>query len=285
MGRFTRLCLCLAAVFVGVGAYVARGDGPAGDNGKSTTIVGQLVDVCFITSDGAAQGADHIKCSAECLRAGLPAGILPENSQNSDEMLYLLTNPTALAPYAGKIIKVTGTRIDHKHAFDPRQLWVRSGEEWIEVPLAIHAHQQPVASSYAAAAPQQNTGENADAWQAPARAARKVNPVSADAQSMAAGKAVYTQDCLSCHGSAGRGDGPSARDLTKPPAELSNALLWKQTDGALFWKITEGHRPMPTWKSQISETDRWNAVNYIRTFAARPTAATPPVSGVPQSNP
>ena len=285
MGRFGPVGLwCGAVVFLGVGVWIACGTEQAGTAARSTALVGELVDVCFITSDGAAHGPDHAKCAAECLRAGLPAGILPEGAQNSDEMLYLLTSPGALAPYAGKIIKVEGMRLEHKHAFNPNRLWVRDGQGWREVTLAaVPPHGQPTAATATVPMPQ-DAGVGSPAWKAPARAARKENPVSGDAQSLAAGKTIYEQDCVSCHGATGHNDGPLAKDLEKLPSELSSELLWKQTDGALFWKIAEGHKPMPTWKSLVSETDRWNVINYIRTLAPRPESP-PPARGTPQDKP
>ena len=47
----------------------------------------------------------------------------------------------------------------------------------------------------------------AEEWKAPARAARKKNPIPPDEKSLAAGKAVYAKECASCHGDAGKGDG------------------------------------------------------------------------------
>src|ERR1019366_1287418 len=41
----------------------------------------------------------------------------------------------------------------------------------------------------------------------------------------------------------------------------------KQTDGALHWMITEGHTPMPTFKTSLTDNQRWELVNYIRTLA------------------
>lgn len=106
-------------------------------------------------------------------------------------------------------------------------------------------------------------------WKAPARAARKKNPVPADEQSMAAGKTLYTKECFSCHGATGKGDGPAAKNLERPPGDLSNAKLWEQTDGALFWKITEGRKPMPTFEKTFTEEQRWQIINYVRTLAPK----------------
>jgi mono/diheme cytochrome c family protein len=106
-------------------------------------------------------------------------------------------------------------------------------------------------------------------WKAPVRAAKKKNPIPADDKSIAAGKLVYVGQCLSCHGPAGKGDGPAAKDLPKKAGDLSSPKLDEQTDGALFWKITEGRTPMPTYEKLLKEEDRWMVVNYVRTLVAR----------------
>jgi mono/diheme cytochrome c family protein len=106
-------------------------------------------------------------------------------------------------------------------------------------------------------------------WKAPARAAKKKNPIPADEKSIAAGKLVYVGQCLSCHGAFGKGDGPAAKDLPKKAGDLSSPKLEEQTDGALFWKITEGRTPMPTYEKLLKEEDRWMVVNYIRTLMSR----------------
>lgn len=35
------------------------------------------------------------------------------------------------------------------------------------------------------------------------------------------GKALYAQNCAACHGASGRGDGPMARAMAKPPRDLT----------------------------------------------------------------
>ena len=107
-------------------------------------------------------------------------------------------------------------------------------------------------------------------WKAPPRAARKKNPIAADDKSIASGKNVYAAQCLSCHGKTGKGDGPAAKDLNPKPHDLGDAKVGAQSDGALFWKLTEGRKPMPSFEKLITEDERWHVINYIRTFAAAP---------------
>jgi mono/diheme cytochrome c family protein len=101
----------------------------------------------------------------------------------------------------------------------------------------------------------------------PASADTKINPLKGNAEATTEGKKIYTQYCVTCHGSKGKGDGIAAPGLPKPPADHTSDFVQKQTDGALFWIITEGNNPMPTYKTVLTETQRWQVVNYIRTLA------------------
>ena len=106
-------------------------------------------------------------------------------------------------------------------------------------------------------------------WTAPAAEARKTNPVAADESSFTAGQKIYLKRCVSCHGKTGDGDGPNAADLGIHPAKLSDPAIRRQTDGELFWKITVGKKPMPSYATRLSPTDRWNVINYLRSLAKR----------------
>lgn len=113
------------------------------------------------------------------------------------------------------------------------------------------------------------TGES---WSAPPRAARAKNPERFCQASINAGKVIYADQCLFCHGPGGRGDGPSSSsDLNPRPADLSDSRLFAESDGTLFWKLTSGRAPMPGFNDLLSPEDRWNVVNYLRSLAPRPT--------------
>jgi mono/diheme cytochrome c family protein len=105
------------------------------------------------------------------------------------------------------------------------------------------------------------------AWTAPAAASRKKNPVASDEKSIARGRVEYSRECRSCHGAAGRGDGSKARELKPQPADLTAQQCSNQTDGALFWKITEGRKSMPSFEGMLSDDERWDVVNYLRSLA------------------
>ena len=103
-------------------------------------------------------------------------------------------------------------------------------------------------------------------WNAPASEAAKENPIASIQSSIAAGQKIYTKRCAGCHGTPGRGDGPHAVDLGIHPAKLSE-VTGSESDGA-FWKIATGKKPMPAFGGRrLSETDRWNVINYIRSLS------------------
>jgi mono/diheme cytochrome c family protein len=111
--------------------------------------------------------------------------------------------------------------------------------------------------------------EEQSKWSAPAADAQKKNPVAANESSLAAGRKVYLKTCAMCHGKSGDADGPAVIELNIHPAKLSNPKVATESDGALFWKITTGKKPMPAYGKRLSESDRWNLVNYVRTLSKR----------------
>lgn len=103
---------------------------------------------------------------------------------------------------------------------------------------------------------------------APASAEALKNPVKGDAAATAQGAVLYKKQCAMCHGDKGKGDGAAAASLAKAPANHTSAAVQKLSDGALFWMITNGNNPMPSYKS-MTETQRWQLVNFIRTLAKK----------------
>ena len=102
-------------------------------------------------------------------------------------------------------------------------------------------------------------------WVAPPEAKSLKNPVKGVGD---AKKAVET-NCVTCHGASGHGDGPAAAALPPPkPANWTSVAVQKQTDGEIFWKISNGRGAMPPWK-HLPEKERWEVVNYIRSLKGK----------------
>ncbi len=104
-------------------------------------------------------------------------------------------------------------------------------------------------------------------WNVPDAAKNKRNPVISDAESIAAGKALWSTHCKSCHGTKGLGDGSKAAQLKTEAGDFSKAETQSQTDGALFYKTAEGRDDMPSFKKKIPDADEiWAIVNFMRTL-------------------
>ncbi len=98
-------------------------------------------------------------------------------------------------------------------------------------------------------------------WQAPAEALARPNPLAQKPEATAGGKKLFQRNCVECHGATGTGL------EKKRAADLQLTAVQQQTDGALFWKITNGNtdRGMPSF-SRLPELQRWQLVLYLRTL-------------------
>ena len=71
-----------------------------------------------------------------------------------------------------------------------------------------------------------------------------------------------------CHGDTGRGDGTWALQNRGRIPDLGSSHMDVHTDGEIYWWITQGipSLDMPPLGNEIQEVDRWNIINYIRSF-------------------
>jgi mono/diheme cytochrome c family protein len=98
-----------------------------------------------------------------------------------------------------------------------------------------------------------------------------VNPTSADAGSIQRGADLYTMLCLQCHGPGGGGIDDNDPDHLHPGGtNLTDRQTTGQTDGDLFWSISAGvgGTDMPAFDTALTEEERWDLVNYLRTLRA-----------------
>ena len=103
-------------------------------------------------------------------------------------------------------------------------------------------------------------------WKAPASADKYTNPVKGNEKATLLGKTLYTQYCAICHGKKGKGDGVAGMALKPRPANFTKSIVQKQSDGAIYWKVTEGKAPMAAYKETLTEEQRWQLVNFIRSI-------------------
>lgn len=94
------------------------------------------------------------------------------------------------------------------------------------------------------------------------------NPLVPSESNLNAARQVYGNECAQCHGDRGKGDGPQARSHYPLPADLTDPkLLANAPDGGIFYQITAGRRPMPSFKRRLTEEERWQLVLLVRSFS------------------
>ncbi len=100
-------------------------------------------------------------------------------------------------------------------------------------------------------------------WKVPEKDAARANPLSGSPEMATGGGKIFARRCASCHAEDGRGSG-------KAP-NLRSAAVQEQSDGELFWKITNGNarHGMPPFSS-LPEKQRWQIVLFLRTLSDVP---------------
>lgn len=123
----------------------------------------------------------------------------------------------------------------------------------------------------------------------PPQAVHAANPLPPGPATVNAGKEVYENTCLPCHGPGAQGDGPAAQFIKPKPKPLVFPTKLSLPDGVMFWVITNGieNTGMASFSDQLSETERWQAISYLHTLVASEQGAAPAVAngGTPAATP
>ncbi len=106
-------------------------------------------------------------------------------------------------------------------------------------------------------------------WDTPAWTDTIKNPFSSVSYAADSGKVIYMKICSVCHGNSGKGDGVAAAGLPIKPADHTSANVQLQKDGSLFYEMSNGHAPMPAYKTILSEKQRWWLICYIRSLKSK----------------
>jgi mono/diheme cytochrome c family protein len=95
-------------------------------------------------------------------------------------------------------------------------------------------------------------------------------PVAVSPDSLQRGKVLYSMHCALCHGPTGEGNGPVGGFLVgnggRQPANLTSPEIQSLTDNQIFIVITNGFGTMPTIREDLTVQERWDVVNWVRTF-------------------
>jgi putative copper export protein/mono/diheme cytochrome c family protein len=96
------------------------------------------------------------------------------------------------------------------------------------------------------------------------------SPTEFAATAIVHGSKLFAANCTACHGTDARGDGPAAKSLPIPPADLTAEHFWAHTDGELYWYIShgfeapEGGAAMPGFGTTLSNEAIWDLIDYLR---------------------
>ena len=104
----------------------------------------------------------------------------------------------------------------------------------------------------------------------------KKNRVAPSPEGMAGARKVFGYDCAMCHGAKGDGTGDIVESMKLKMNNWGDpATLAGKTDGELFYIITKGKGKMSGEGDRLTDTQRWNLVNYVRSLAKKGTPTKP----------
>jgi mono/diheme cytochrome c family protein len=111
--------------------------------------------------------------------------------------------------------------------------------------------------------------ENSKPWIVPEEIKKLKNPLTPSDSTLKAARAIYLDECAQCHGEHGKGDGSEAAMHDPRPSDITDAMHMNTvTDGEIFYQISEGRKPMPSFKKRLTEEQRWGLVLFVRSFSA-----------------
>jgi mono/diheme cytochrome c family protein len=103
-------------------------------------------------------------------------------------------------------------------------------------------------------------------WVVPESEKSVVNPYAENQIATQKGAQLFSKLCWTCHGKTGQGDGPAGANLMPKPKNFSLESVQNQTDGELYWKLSNGNGMMIPYKHSLSKEQLWQLVNFIRTL-------------------
>jgi mono/diheme cytochrome c family protein/uncharacterized membrane protein len=99
-------------------------------------------------------------------------------------------------------------------------------------------------------------------------AAQSADTADQGPEAIAHGAEIFQQNCVQCHGVAGKGDGPLAPTLNPRPVDLTQHVPFHPDEQLLYW-ISNGvpGSAMPAFKEVLSERERKDVLAYLRNLS------------------
>ncbi len=101
-------------------------------------------------------------------------------------------------------------------------------------------------------------------WLVPADKQSIENPSDYNLENVKKGKDLYMTNCKSCHGDAGKNNSLA---LVPLPPDIASETMQANSEGSLFYKLSNGKGLMPAFETTLPEADRWLLVNYIMNYS------------------
>ena len=107
------------------------------------------------------------------------------------------------------------------------------------------------------------------------------NPLPRTRETLDRGATVYTENCASCHGPTGRGDGGAGRELAPAPGNLAwlSQMPMVRRDPFMYWTVAEGGASlgsaMPAFKDTLSKDDIWAVIAYVQARLPKTAGSAP----------
>jgi putative copper export protein/mono/diheme cytochrome c family protein len=106
------------------------------------------------------------------------------------------------------------------------------------------------------------------------------SPTEFAATAIVQGSRLFAANCTTCHGTDARGDGPAAKSLPLPPADLTAEHFWAHSEGELYWFVShgltapDGNAVMPGFGGRLSSEAIWDLIDFLRAHNAGETMRT-----------
>lgn len=104
---------------------------------------------------------------------------------------------------------------------------------------------------------------NGQDWMVPGDRKDRLSTFPFSEETRQAGERQYLINCKSCHGTPGKSN---FQNLVPPPGDPATEKIQKNSDGEMFYKVSEGRGQMPSFKNVLTSTDIWNIVSFIRSY-------------------
>jgi hypothetical protein len=100
-------------------------------------------------------------------------------------------------------------------------------------------------------------------WKVPELVKGRVCPFRFTRETVTFGEALFQRNCKACHGDPGQ---HNWANIVPVPGDPASDEFQKQTDGEMYFRITAGKAPMPSFKTTLNGDERWDVISYIRNF-------------------